>query len=183
MRDYRKEYFGNMITKSASFFDQDDHAAGSLTARLATDPQQLQQLLGTNMAFLLMSLFNLIGCIFISLFFGWKLTVVALFSSMPIVILAMLYRVRYEMQFDSMSNAVFTQSAKFASESITTIRTVSSLTMEKNICSRYETLMCDHISRALRKAWSSVLLFSFCDSVSLLSMAFVLWYVSCHLTW
>lgn len=177
MREYRKEYFGNMIAKSASFFDQDENSAGALTARLATDPQQLQQLMGTNMAFLLMSLFNLVGCIFISLFFGWKLTLVALCTSMPIVILAMLYRVRYEMKFDSMTNAVFAESAKFASESISTIRTVSSLTMEKDICSRYETLLGDHIGRALRKAWSSVLLFSFCDSVPLLSMAFVLWYV------
>ncbi|KAH8671517.1 ABC transporter [Xylariales sp. PMI_506] len=178
MRKYRKEYFGNIIAKPASFFDQDDNSAGALTARLATDPQELQQLLGTNMTFFLMSLFNLIGCISISLFFGWKLTLVALCSSMPIVILAMLYRVRYEMQFDAMSNAVFAESARFASESITAIRTVSSLTMENEICLRYETLLVDHVGRASRKAWSSVFLFSFCDSVSLLSMAFVLWYGS-----
>jgi ABC-type multidrug transport system fused ATPase/permease subunit len=175
-REYRKEYFSNIITKSASFFDHQDHSAGTLTGRLATDPTQLQQLLGTNMAFVLMSFFNLLGCVIISFAFGWKLTLVALGSSMPVVILAMFYRVRYETQFDAMSNAVFAESAKFASESIGLIRTVSSLTMEDGICTRYENLLRDHIRQAFRKALSSVLLFSFCDSVSLLSMAFVLWY-------
>jgi ATP-binding cassette subfamily B (MDR/TAP) protein 1 len=164
-----------MISKSASFFDHPDHSAGTLTGRLATDPTQLQQLLGTNMAFVLMSFFNLVGCIIISFAFGWKLTLVALGSSMPIVILAMFYRVRYEMKFESMSNAVFAESAKFASESIATIRTVSSLTMEDGISGRYENLLHDHINNAFKKARFSVLLFSFCDSVSLLSMAFVLW--------
>ncbi|KAM0506669.1 hypothetical protein ACHAPB_003030 [Verticillium nonalfalfae] len=175
-RAYRKEYFANMLSKSASFFDAEANSAGALTARLATDPTQLQQLLGTNMAFALVSVFNVVGCVVVGLVFGWKLTIVALCTSTPLIVAAMYYRVRHEMGFEAMNNAVFTESAKFASESIAAMRTVSSLTMEAGICGRYENLLRDHIGAAFRKSVFSVMLFSFSDSISLLCMAFVLWY-------
>ncbi|KAG7111535.1 ABC multidrug transporter E like protein [Verticillium longisporum] len=175
-RAYRKEYFANMLSKSASFFDAETNSAGALTARLATDPTQLQQLLGTNMAFALVSVFNAMGCVVVGLVFGWKLTIVALCTSTPLIVAAMYYRVRHEMGFEAMNNAVFAESAKFASESIAAMRTVSSLTMEAGICGRYETLLRDHIGAAFRKSVFSVMLFSFSDSISLLCMAFVLWY-------
>ncbi|EEY14053.1 ATP-binding cassette sub-family B member 5 [Verticillium alfalfae VaMs.102] len=175
-RAYRKEYFANMLSKSASFFDAEANSAGALTARLATDPTQLQQLLGTNMAFALVSVFNVVGCVVVGLVFGWKLTIVALCTSTPLIVAAMYYRVRHEMGFEAMNNAVFAESAKFASESIAATRTVSSLTMEAGICGRYENLLRDHIGAAFRKSVFSVMLFSFSDSISLLCMAFVLWY-------
>ncbi|KAM0324056.1 hypothetical protein ACHAQA_008244 [Verticillium albo-atrum] len=175
-RAYRKEYFANMLSKSAPFFDAEDHSAGALTARLATDPTQLQQLLGTNMAFVLISVFNVAGCVVIGLVFGWKLTIVALCTSTPLIVAAMFYRVRHEMRFEAMNNAVFAESAKFASESIAAMRTVSSLTMEAGICGRYQNLLREHIGAAFRKSVFSVMLFSFSDSISLLCMAFVLWY-------
>ncbi|WYZ41785.1 hypothetical protein EsH8_V_000680 [Colletotrichum jinshuiense] len=176
VRVYRKEYFRNILYKPSSFFDAEGNSAGALTARLATDPTMLQQLLGTNMAFVLISLFNVIGCVVVGLVFGWKLTLVALGTSMPIIVAAMFYRVRHEASFEAANNAVFAESAKFASESISAIRTVSSLTMEDGICQRYDDLLNAHIKDAFRKSRFSVMVFSFSDSISLLCMAFVLWY-------
>ncbi|KAH0426565.1 ABC multidrug transporter mdr1 [Colletotrichum camelliae] len=175
-RVYRKEYFRNILYKPSVFFDAEGNSAGALTARLATDPTMLQQLLGTNMAFVLISLFNVIGCIVVGLVFGWKLTLVALGTSMPIIVAAMFYRVRHETKFEEANNAVFAESAKFASESIGAIRTVSSLTMEEGICQRYDQLLAEHTRDAFRKSRFSVMLFAFSDSISLLCMAFVLWY-------
>ncbi|KAK6216598.1 ABC transporter [Colletotrichum tabaci] len=176
VRVYRKEYFRNILYKPSSFFDAEGNSAGSLTARLATDPTMLQQLLGTNMAFVLISLFNVIGCVVVGLVFGWKLTLVALGTSMPIIVAAMFYRVRHEASFEEANNAVFAESAKFASESIAAIRTVSSLTMEDGICQRYDDLLNAHVKDAFRRSRFSVMVFSFSDSISLLCMAFVLWY-------
>ncbi|TEA11298.1 ABC transporter BEA3 [Colletotrichum sidae] len=175
-RVYRKEYFHNILYKPSAFFDKEDNSAGALTARLATDPTMLQQLLGTNMAFVLISLFNVVGCVVVGLVFGWKLTLVALGTSMPIIVAAMFYRVRHETRFEEANNAVFAESAQFASESIGAIRTVSSLTMEDGICRRYEALLQNHTREAFRSSRFSVMLFAFSDSISLLCMAFVLWY-------
>ncbi|KAK0707633.1 P-loop containing nucleoside triphosphate hydrolase protein [Lasiosphaeris hirsuta] len=173
---YRGEYFDNILAKSVSFFDADDHSVGALTARLATDPSQLQELLGTNMAFVVISLLNVVGCLAISFYFGWKLTVVTLCSSMPLIIAAAFFRIRYETQFEKMNNEVFAESAKFATESIGAFRTVTAMTLEDTIIKRYETLLHDQIRSVFWKSSWTTLIFATADSIALLCMAFVLWY-------
>ncbi|KAK4225117.1 hypothetical protein QBC38DRAFT_531307 [Podospora fimiseda] len=173
---YRSEYFSNILSKSVAFFDSDDHSVGALTARLATDPSQLQELLGTNMAFVIISILNVVGCLVISFYFGWKLTIVTLCSSMPLIVGAAFFKIRYETQFEKMNNEVFAESAKFATESIGAFRTVSALTLEDTILKRYEKLLQDHIRNSLRRSSWTTLIFATADSIALLCMAFVLWY-------
>lgn len=158
-----------------SYYDDEDNSVGSLTARIASDPTQLQQLLGINMAIVLISVFNIIGSITISFYFGWKLTLVTVCSAMPIILAAGFFRIRHETQFERMNNEIFAKSSKFATESIGAFRTVSSLTLESEILSSYETLLSDHTSAAFRKARFSTFVFAMSDSISLLCMAFVLW--------
>lgn len=146
-----------------------------MTARLATDPTQLQQLLGTNMAFVIISILNVVGCLVIAFYFGWKLTLVTVASSMPIIFAAAFFRVRYETQFERSNNQVFAESAKFATEAIGAFRTVSSLTLEDTICRRYEQLLQTQVRGTLRQSALSTFIFAISDSIALLCMAFVLW--------
>ncbi|EKD13596.1 ABC transporter [Drepanopeziza brunnea f. sp. 'multigermtubi' MB_m1] len=173
---YRKEYFGNVLQKPISFYDQEENSIGSLTSRMASDPTQLQQLLGINMAFVYVSMFNLVGCLGLSFYFGIELAGLAVASSMPIILAAGYFRFRYEIQFEEMNYSVFAESSKFATESIGAFRTVSSLTLEDEISGRYKNLLQTHIRKALRKAAPSSFVFALCESVPLLCMAFVLWY-------
>ncbi|KAL8314910.1 hypothetical protein RB593_008482 [Gaeumannomyces tritici] len=176
IRHYRKEYIRNMLSKRASFFDQDGNSAGALTARLATDPAQLQQLLGMNMAFVLVSVLSVVGCLTISFYFGWKLALVTVLTMLPLILGAAFFRVRYEKRLEMMGMAVFAESAKFASEGVGAFRTVSSLTLERVICDRYAKLLRDHTRAAFFKSSGSTALFALSDSISLLCMAFILWY-------
>lgn len=82
---------------------------------------------------------------------------------------------RYEVQFEQMNNEVFTESSKFAAESVNAFRTVSSLTLETEICRQYETKLQSHFKKAFRKALLSTLTFAMSDSIALLCMAFVQW--------
>ncbi|RDW89223.1 p-loop containing nucleoside triphosphate hydrolase-14 [Coleophoma cylindrospora] len=173
---YRQEYFQNVLLKPVSYYDGEENSVGALTSRMASDPQQLQQLLGINMAIVIISIFNILGSIGLSFYFGWKLTLLTVCSSFPIILAAGFFRIRYETQFEKMNYAVFAESSKFATESIGAFRTVSSLTLETKICGRYETLLRDHSKKAFRKARFSTLVFAMSDSISLLCMAFVLWY-------
>lgn len=172
---YRSEYFVNIISQPIGFFDADDHSVGALTARLATDPSQLQEILGTNMAFVLISVLNVFGCLVISFYYGWKLTIVTLSSSMPLIVAASFFRIRYEARFEKMNNEVFAQSAKFATESITAFRTVSALTLEDTIIERYETLLREHVKNSFGKSSWVTFIFAVADSIALLCMSFVLW--------
>jgi ATP-binding cassette subfamily B (MDR/TAP) protein 1 len=150
---------------------------GGLTARMVSDPTQLQQLLSINMAMVLISVFNIVGCISMSFYFGWKLALLTVCSSMPIILAAGFFRIRCETQFEKMNYEVFAESSKFATESISAFRTVSSLTLESEICRRYEALLHNHTLEAFHKAKFSTLIFAISDSISLLCMAFVLWLV------
>ncbi|QSZ33883.1 hypothetical protein DSL72_005457 [Monilinia vaccinii-corymbosi] len=173
---YRQEYFQNVLSKPVSYYDEEENSVGSLTARMASDPTQLQQLLGINMAMVLISMFNIFGSVAMSFCFGWKLTLLTVVTTMPIILAAGFFRLRYETQFEKMNNEVFAESSKFATESIGAFRTVSALTLESEICGRYEKLLRNYTKKAFRKARFSTFIFAMSDSIALLCMAFVLWY-------
>lgn len=179
---YRGEYFSNILAKSVAFFDSEEHSIGALTARLATDPTQLQELLGTNMSFVIISILNVFGCMAIAFYFGWKLTLVTVCSSMPLIIAAAFFRIRYETEFEKSNNEVFAESAKFATESIGAFRTVSAMTLEDTIINRYDKLLSDQIRNTFWKASWTTLLFAIADSIVLLCMAFVLWQVRSNMS-
>jgi ATP-binding cassette subfamily B (MDR/TAP) protein 1 len=144
-------------------------------ARLASDPVQLQQLLGINMAMVLISIFSLIGCIIVAEVFHWKFATVVIVSSLPIILAGGWYRVRHEIKFEARNNAVFAESAQFATEAIGAIRTVASLTLENAVCEKYDALLKNHIIKSWREARMSCLVFASSDSLVLLCMAFALW--------
>ena len=173
---YRQQYFESILDKPIPFFDEEENSSGTLTARVANDPTQLQQMLGMNMALVYTALLSLVGCILIGFVFGWKLTLLTTFVAMPITLTAGFFRVRYEIQFESMNQAVFAESSKFAAESIGAFRTVTSLTLEDMICSRYEVLLRGHVTAAFHKSKYSTLMFAASDSVQLLTMALAFWY-------
>ncbi|KAF2008796.1 ABC transporter-like protein [Aaosphaeria arxii CBS 175.79] len=173
---YRSEYFENILRKPIAFFDEEDNSTGVLSARVANDPSQLQQLLGVNAASMLTCVFNVIGCVTISFYFSWRLSVVVVCTTTPIMIIAGFMRVRLERQFEKKTWKVFSDSSQFAVESIGAFRTVSALVMESFICERYERLLAAHVESALRSAMWTTLVFAFSDSVALLCMAFSLWY-------
>lgn len=143
---------------------------------MTSDPTQLQQLLGINMAIVLIAVFNILGSIALSFYFGWKLTLLTICTTMPIILYSGYHRIQYEVQFESTNHVVFAESSKFATEAIGAIRTVSSLTLEGTICRRFEALLENHAKLALKKAKWSCFVFSLSDSISILCMAFILWY-------
>ncbi|KAF2181423.1 P-loop containing nucleoside triphosphate hydrolase protein [Zopfia rhizophila CBS 207.26] len=173
---YRKSYFDSVLTKPIYWFDEEDHSFGTLTGQLGSDPQQLQELLGVNIAFPLIAIFNLTGCTVISFVFGWKLSLVIFFASLPVILIAAFFRIRYEMSFVAMNEKVFAESSKFAAEAITSFRTVTALTLEDAISKRYETLLDGHVHDAFIKARFTILVFALSDSLEFCSMALGFWY-------
>ncbi|KAI1131740.1 multidrug resistance protein [Nemania abortiva] len=173
---YRQQYFEGILYQKTSFYDDEKNSTGSLTARVGGDPKQLEELLGTNMAFVYISVFTLIGALAIAYAFGWKLALVATTVTAPIGLVAGYFRFRYELEFEKLNNAVFAESSQFAAEAIGAFRTVSSLILEDSINDRYSRLLTGHVSVAFRKAIWRTLIFAFSDSVSLAVQALIFWY-------
>jgi ABC-type multidrug transport system fused ATPase/permease subunit len=99
---YRQQYFSAMLYQKIDFFDDEEHSTGSLTARVAGDPKQLEELLGMNMAMVYTSIFQLIGGLAVAYAYGWKLALVAMFVTVPLGLAAGYFRLRYELQFEKM---------------------------------------------------------------------------------
>ncbi|KAI0523779.1 multidrug resistance protein [Xylaria bambusicola] len=173
---YRQQYFEGILYQKTSFYDAEENSAGTLTARVGGDPKQLEELLGVNMALVYTSFFTLIGALAIAYAFGWKLALVATTVTAPIGLLAGYYRFKYELEFEKMNNAVFAESSQFAAEAIGAFRTVSSLTLEDTITTRYEGLLMGHVGEAFRKATWRTLIFAFSDSVGLAVQSLIFWY-------
>lgn len=173
---YRQEYFESIIKQPIAFFDHEDHSVGTLVSRVSNDPIQLQEMMGTNMAMALIAILSVLGCIIIAFSFGWKLSLVAVFSALPIILAASFYRLRFEIQFEKMNAAVFAESSKFAAEAISAFRTVTSLTLEEMICGRYAKLLQEHVDAATKKARFTTLVFALSDSINLLCMALAFYY-------
>jgi ATP-binding cassette subfamily B (MDR/TAP) protein 1 len=129
------------------------------------------------MAMVMISIFNIVGCITIAIFFHWKFALVVIISSLPVILASGWYRVRYEVRFEARNNKVFAESARFATEAIGAIRTVVSLTLERTICDRYEEMLNTHVAETWKDARVSCMVFALSDSMVLLCMSFALWYV------
>jgi ABC-type multidrug transport system fused ATPase/permease subunit len=173
---YRQEYFESILFQPTSYFDKDDNATGQVAARLSGDPQALKELLGINLMMLLVGVFSLAGALAISFAYGWKLALVALCVTVPLGILTGFFRVRYELQFNAMNEAVFQESSKFGAEAIGAFRTVSALVMEDTISDRYQRLLNTHVTTAFMKARFTTLIFALADSASLGCQALIFWY-------
>jgi ATP-binding cassette subfamily B (MDR/TAP) protein 1 len=175
-RSYRQEYLSNMVRKRIPFFDDAGHSPGSLTSKLSSDCEQLQQLMSTEMSFALIAVVNLVGSIIISFVYGWKLSLVGLFSALPIILAAGYMRMRIEIQFEKDNAKVFENSSQFASEAVGAFRTVLSLIMEDMIGNRYDTLLKSHVKEAFESARFGTLIFAASDSIELACMALAFWY-------
>ncbi|KAL2694081.1 hypothetical protein Neosp_000651 [[Neocosmospora] mangrovei] len=154
---YQQQYFDAVMFQKTSFFDHEDHSHGTMTSRIGQDPKQLEELMGMNMASVYVAIFNVVGSIAIAFAFSWRLALVACCVVLPVMLVSTYWRFKYEIHFEKMNNEVFAESSKFASESIGAFRTVTALTLEDSICTRYETLLNEHVVSAYKKArWALI---------------------------
>ncbi|RAR14080.1 leptomycin b resistance protein pmd1 [Stemphylium lycopersici] len=173
---YRQEYLDNMIRKRIAFFDDQGHSPGSLTSRLSSDSTQIQQLMATEMGMALIAVVNVVGCVIISFVYGWKLSLVGLFTALPIILAAGYLRMRLELEFEKSNAKVFENSSQFAAEAVGAFRTVLSLIMEDMIGDRYEKMLRGHVGQAFSSAKWSTVVFAGSDSIELACMALTFWY-------
>ncbi|KAK6197649.1 hypothetical protein LQW54_010694 [Pestalotiopsis sp. IQ-011] len=152
---YPKQYFEAVLFQPAAFFDDEGHSPGTLASQFKDDPMKLEELMGINMAMVLVSMFNIVA---------------------SIIIMALAYAWETGSRLHLMNDEVFAESSQFASEAIGAFRTVSALTLEDSIAARFEGLSSDHVRVAYRKArWVSPIL-GLCDSASLGCQSLVFYY-------
>ncbi|KAJ5637430.1 hypothetical protein N7490_007309 [Penicillium lividum] len=175
-RQYRREYFESMMHQDVAFFDLKGHSAHEMTSRLSLHPLHLQLLLSTNLALILLVFFNVIGCCILSLIVDWKLALPVMALGVPLLFGAGYFRMRMEMSNQDRVTAIYQEAARFASEAVGAIRTVSSLSLEHKVIDGYEKRLSESVKLEMRHKLTSMLLFAFSESISLAVSAFSFWY-------
>ncbi|KAK2877091.1 multidrug-resistance transporter mdr5 [Arthroderma sp. PD_2] len=175
-RYYRSQYFKAMISQDIEFFDLPENSAGSLTARLSTDPQNLQDLVSSNMGLILIVMICLLSVIILALVTGWKLALVSLFGCLPPLFMAGFIRMRMEMKAQDKNAKLYLESARFASEAVNSIRTVSSLTLESTVYDNYSERLKGPVARSVKSTAIAMIFFGLSDSIDTAAMALAFWY-------
>lgn len=171
----RDRAFRAMLRQDIEFFDRDENTAGALTSFLSTETTHMAGLSGATLATILMSGSTLIACCIISLAIGWKLGLVCI-STVPVLLGCGFLRVWMLSKFQRRSKKAYDKSASFASEAMTAIRTVASLTREEDVLKLYRDSVAEQLRASTRSVLRSSILYAASQSLLFLCFALGFWY-------
>lgn len=166
---YRAGYLRAMLSQDISFFEHEGNESGALNALLSMDGDNLEAMFGFSIALIMVFIIDILACCILSIAVGWKLGLVGVFACYPVLFLAGYFRMRLDASAEDRCASRFLESARFGTEAIEDIRTVSSLNMEKKVMERYDDLLGKAVDDSLIKMMISMVFFSLSDCIDFLS--------------
>ncbi|RMJ20281.1 hypothetical protein CDV36_000007 [Fusarium kuroshium] len=174
----RRDLLSQMLKQDLRFFDRPENAVGALISRIDSHAQAIFELMGFNISLVLNNIVNIFSCSILSIAISWKLGLVGVFAGLPPMLLAGWVRIRLETKMDADIDERFSISASIASETITAIRTVSSLAIEKTVLQRYTNELDAAISGSIIPFCNMMVWFSLTQSIECFILALGFWWGS-----
>lgn len=165
------------LRADCEFFDQDGVSSGSLTNTLADGPQKINGLVGVTLGTIIQSISTLVVGFIIALSYGWKLSLVCIACS-PLTLSAGFIRLKLVVLKDAKIKTAHEGSAQRACEAAAAIRTVQSLTREKDCLDIYKRELIEPGKITHKAAFISNLLFAVSQALSFGVIALAFWYGS-----
>lgn len=175
-RKFRKVMLDSILRQDIQFFDRPENTTGALASRLNSYPQAVLELMSYNIGLILISILNVLGSSILAIVISWKLGLVGVFAGLPPMLIAGYARIRLETHMDSANAHRFSGSASIASESITAIRTVSSLAIEKATLNRYTEGLDHAIHQSMLPLAHMMFWFSLTQSIEYFILALGFWW-------
>lgn len=169
----RDRAFRYILRQDIAYFDK--RSAGALTSFLSTETSQLAGLSGITLMTVLLLVTTLVASCAIGLAVGWKLSLVCM-STIPLLLACGYFRLAMLVRLEREKKKAYEDSASYACEATSAIRTVASLTREGDICSHYHEQL---LSQGRSLVWSvlkSSILYAASQSLQFLCMALGFWY-------
>ncbi|KAI0854514.1 P-loop containing nucleoside triphosphate hydrolase protein [Xylaria cubensis] len=171
----RDQAFRTMLRQDVAFFDE--NPTGALTFFLSTEATHVAGLSGATLGTLLTVATTLISSIAVALVFGWKLALVCT-ATVPVILACGFFRFYMLTHFQKRSKKAYERSASYASEAISSIRTVASLTREADVLQHYKQILTSQQRCSLISVAKSSLLYAASQSFLFLAFALGFWYGS-----
>ncbi|KAI0480297.1 multidrug resistance protein [Xylariaceae sp. FL0804] len=171
----RDRAFRSMLRQDVAFFDKDENTAGALTSFLSTETTHVAGLSGVTLGTILMVSTTLVAAMVVALAFGWKLALVCI-ATIPVLLGCGFFRFFMLAHFQRRSQRAYEQSASYASEAISAIRTVASLTREQDVLDSYKRSLALQQRSSLKSVLKSSTLYAAAQSFLFLAFALGFWY-------
>ncbi|EGD94906.1 multidrug resistance protein [Trichophyton tonsurans CBS 112818] len=171
----RYQMFRSILRQDQAFFDQKEHSPGGLSSFLSTAPTELAGLSGAVIGACLTFIATIAGGVILSLAVGWKLALVCA-ATIPIMTGSGYIRLRVLSLFDGQMWATHQEGAMYASEIITVIRSVASLTLESHVLDEYSRILAQRASKTMRFILITSTLYAASQSFTFFCMALAFWY-------
>ena len=177
-RRYRLEMMRRIMGMDADFFDRPENSSGALTSKLSSLPTALQELISANVMLIFIVLVNLFSSSVLAIAYGWKLGLVVVLGGLPLLVGAGFIRIRLEQKLENETGKNFAESAALATEAVTSIRTVSSLTLESRIMDEYNENLDGIVGRSIKSLVWTMFWYAISQSIEFLIMGLGFWYGS-----
>ena len=171
----RDRAFRSMLRQDIAFYDKDENTAGALTSFLSTETTHVAGLSGTTLGTILNVVTTLIASFVLSIAIGWKLALVTI-STVPILLGCGFFRFFMLNQFGARSKKAYAKSASYACEATSAIRTVASLTRERDVWDHYHAQLDAQAKKSLRSILKASILYAASQSFMFLCIALGFWY-------
>ncbi|KAJ5114350.1 hypothetical protein NUU61_000109 [Penicillium alfredii] len=173
---YRKQIVANILKQDMQFFDRPENSTGALSSRADSYPQGVFELMGFNIALIIVGSIAVISCSILALAYGWRLGLVIVLAGLPPLLVSGYARIRTEAAMDRKISKSFGTSASIASEAVNAIRTVSSLAIERSVLDKYTRELDHALAASTRPLLVMMLPFAFTQSVEYCFLALGFWY-------
>ncbi|KAG8977743.1 GTPase-activating protein, partial [Tulasnella sp. 427] len=173
----RSTIFAAMLRQNVGWFDQEKHATGTLISELSQYPDKISMLLGVTLTVIIQCAATAIGGTIVGLVFAPKLGAVCL-ACVPLLFLAGYIRLRVVVLKDQTNKSAHEYSAQLACEAAGSVKTVQSLTRERDSCEEYSKSLGVPLARSNRTAIISTGLYAISQGMSFWTIALAFWYGS-----
>ncbi|PWY85909.1 P-loop containing nucleoside triphosphate hydrolase protein [Aspergillus heteromorphus CBS 117.55] len=171
----RSQAFRAMLQQDISFFDREENTTGALTSTLSAETKQLAGISGVTLGTILIVTVNLAASLVVALVMGWKLALVCM-SAVPVLLMCGFIRVWMLDKIQRRAKSAYQRSASSACEAASAIRTVASLTMEREVIASYESQLTRQLRGDILPILKSSALYASSQALPFLCMALGFWY-------
>jgi ATP-binding cassette subfamily B (MDR/TAP) protein 1 len=167
--------FRDIVRQDVSFFDREENTVGSLTTFLSTEPTSLAGFGGFTLGAIVSVTSTIVSALALSIALSWKLGLVC-GATVPLMLASGFYRFWIMAQLAKRSKKAFAFSASYAAEATSAIRTIASLTREKEVLQFYHDSLVGERRRTFISNLKSSNLYAISQGFPYLVMALGFWY-------
>ncbi|KAL4883180.1 P-loop containing nucleoside triphosphate hydrolase protein [Aspergillus karnatakaensis] len=173
---FRRLVLNDMLRQDIQFFDRPENTTGALVSQIDSYPQSILELMGFNIALVIIAVLNLLSCGILAIVYSWKIGLVVVFGGLPPLVGAGLMKVKLDARLDRNTSKKYSASSSIASEAVNAIRTVSSLAIEDTVLSKYTEKLDTAVNSSIKPMAATMVCFGLTQCIEYWFQALGFWY-------